>query len=248
MLEPSPKAPTQWNWKSALILSTLIIAINFAFLSFIQLYLLILTGWQFNESGVIIAAGSLLGVWIGAIISELIILGLTLYIAIYIFKGKLTYFNFKLPNLKNFLIAIGGAAAAWGAAFLSSFLQDWILPDPHPESYTLLFKASNIYELLIWIVLMMIIVAPCEEIFARGFVQQGLQNSCKNSNKSIYIGILAASLLFAVTHLDPYRIIPLFCVGFVLGLVYYYTGNNTMASAITHGLYNVIGLLLFFFF
>ena len=95
---------------------------------------------------------------------------------------------------------------------------------------------------------MMTMVAICEEIFARGFVQNGFQNSCKANNKSVYFGILAASLLFAVVHLDFYRIIPLFCAGLVIGLVYYFTDNNSMASTITHGLYNSIGLILIFLF
>jgi len=243
------RSETNWNWKTSVIVVLIIILVNLFIISSIQAACLILTGWQFDLSGVIIAPGSKVGVWLGTVIGELLILGITLFFAVYLFKGKLNALNFRRPSLKHLLIALGGVVAAYGASILGAILQNFLTgPDPNESSYNLLFQTSNVGELLIWVIIMMCVVGPIEEIFARGFVQQGLQNSCKSKKIYLFIGISIASLLFAVVHLDVYRIIPLFLVGFILGLVYYYTDNNSMASAITHGLYNSVTLLLFFLF
>jgi len=246
--EPSAiRFEPHWNWKTSLIVTFLIILANLFVISNIQAAFLVSTGWQFDPSGVLIAPGDKIGVWLGTIIGELIILGISLFFAIYIFKGKLRALNFRVPSPKHLFIVFGGVFAAYGASYIGTILQNFLTgPDPNEASYNLLFQTSNAVELMIWIILMMCIVGPMEEIFARGFVQQGLQNSSKSRNLSDFLSILIASFLFALIHLELYRIIPLFFVGFILGLVFYYTDNNSMASAITHGLYNSILLLLFF--
>ncbi|NVM52363.1 MAG: CPBP family intramembrane metalloprotease [Candidatus Helarchaeota archaeon] len=241
---------TPWNWKSSALVFGLVIGASVSIFAIIQLGMLLLTGWQFDfYTGVLIAPGSIAGVWIGTVITELIILQITIIFAVYIFKGKMRHFNFKRPSKKHLLIAIGGAFAAYGLSILGGLLNYLITgDDPNQALYDALFQTSEVYQVIIWIILMMCVVAPCEEIFARGFVQKGLQNSCKLKKISVFIGIIIASLLFAVLHLDIYRIIPLFFVGIILGLVFYFTKDNSMASTITHGLYNSLGILLFFLF
>jgi membrane protease YdiL (CAAX protease family) len=248
-LSESP-AERPWDWKAALILFFLMILINILIISSIQSGFLVLTGWQFDPgSGAITAPGSIIGPWLGTISGELIILLVTLFFAVYLCKNKLKALNFRWPSLKHTLIAIGGVSIAYGASIVGGILQSFLTgPDPNEASYNLLFQTSNAFELIIWVLLMMCVVGPCEEIFARGFVQQGFQNSCKSKKISIFIGITIASLLFALVHLDFYRIIPLFLVGLILGLIYYYTDNNAMASAITHGLYNALIIILLFLF
>jgi CAAX protease family protein len=239
-----------WDWKAALILFLLMLLINFLVISSIQTGFLVLTGWQFDPlSGAITASGSILGPWLGTLSGELLILFVTLFFVIYICKSKLAALYFRWPSLKHILIALGGVAVAYGASIVGGILQEFLTgPDPNAESRNLLFQTSNVFELIIWVLLMICVVAPCEEIFARAFVQQGLQNSCKSKKISIFIGIIIASLLFAIIHLNFYQIIPLFLVGFILGLIYYYTDNNAMASAITHGLYNALIIILLFLF
>ncbi len=239
-----------WDWKAALILFFLMILLNLSIIPGIQSGLLVLTGWQFDPfSGAITSQGSILGPWLGTISGELLILFLTLFFIVYICKNKLRALNFRWPSLKHVLIALGGVCAAYGASILGGILQYYLTGlDPNEESYNLLFQTSNAFELIIWVLVMMCVVGPYEEIFARGFVQQGFQNFCKSKKISLFIGIIIASFLFALVHLNFYRIIPLFLVGLILGLVYYYTDNNTMASAITHGIYNSIIILLSFLF
>lgn len=242
------KSERLWNWKPAILLFFVMILTNLIILSSIEFGLLVLTGWQFDPfSGAVTSPGSIIGPWLGTISGELIILLLTLVFVLYICKSKLRALNFRMPSLKHTLIAFGGVAAAFGVSILGGILQYYLTgPDPEEAYYNLIYQTSNAYELVIWVLIMTCVVGPCEEIFARGFVQQGLQNSCKSRHISPFIGIIIASLLFALIHLRFYQFIPLFLVGFILGLVYYYTDNNTMASAITHGIYNSIIILLSF--
>ncbi|MHA1267775.1 MAG: lysostaphin resistance A-like protein [Candidatus Helarchaeota archaeon] len=237
----------KWNWTSSLVGFFLILVLNFFFLSAIQFGLLTVTGWEFHPvTGELIHSGSIWGVWLGTIIGEIIILLVTLFLAISVYRGRFQSFNFRIPPLKHLLMAIGGAFAAYGLSLLGGILQTFLTgPDPNQATYNALFHSSNALELTGWLIVMIVIVGPCEELFARGFVQQGLQNSCENAQRSKYLAVLLASILFASLHLDYFRFIPLFFVGLILGLVYYYT-NNSFAATITHGLYNSIGILLFF--
>ena len=236
-----------WNWKGSSFIFLVIMGVNFLFLSMIQLYMLTATGWAFDLTGKLVTSGALYGVWLGTTISEFIILGITIFAAIYLYRGKVQDFNFKLPSLKHFLIAIGGAFVAYFLSILGGKLQEMVTgPDPNQDMYTAFFRTSNIFELVMWILVMMLVVAVSEEIFARGFVQKGFHNTCRSKKLPIVIGIFIPSLLFALLHLDIYRFIPLFFVGLVLGCVYYFTADNSMASAITHFLYNSIGIILYF--
>ncbi len=247
MIESKTDAP--WDWKGSTLIFLIILGVNFFILSMVQFTMLTATGWVFDSSGALVSAGDRLGVWLGTIVTELIILGITIFAVVYIYQGKIKHFNFKLPKPKHFLIAIGGAFAAYFISILAGMLQYLITgPDPNQAAYDSLFSTSNVFELIIWIILMMVVVATCEEIFARGFVQKGFHNSCRSKKIPIIFGILIASFLFAFLHLDIYRFIPLFFVGIILGLVYYFTDDNSMASALTHGLYNSIGIIIFFLF
>lgn len=238
---------TQWNWKNGVILFLIMLGLNFFLLSSIQLGTLTLTGWEFDpNTGVLINAGSIVGVWLGTVIGEFIILLVTLLFAFYVFRGHIGDFKIKMPSLWHLVIAIVGAFGAYLAALFGGILQLLLTgPDPHQDTYNALFQTNTPLELVVWILLMVLVVAPCEEFFARGFVQTSIQNSCKTRNKPIIIAILVASFFFALLHLDFYRIIPLFFVGLILGIVYYYT-DNLLTPIITHGLYNAIGVLLFF--
>lgn len=223
---------------------------NLFIISMIQFSMLSSTGWVIDfDAHEVAETGSIAGVWIGTLIGETLILAVTLFFAVQYYNGRLGHFNFRIPSLKHLGIAIGGAFLAFGVSYIGNFLNYLATgSDPNEDIYNALFRSSNWFEVIIWIILMMAIVGTCEEIFARGFVQKGLQNSCQLKNMSVFIGILLASLLFAAVHLDIYRIIPLFFVGIVLGLVFYFTKDNSLAAAITHGLYNSIGILLIFLF
>ena len=241
------KEDPPWDWKGSLFVFLIIMGVNFLFLSMIQLFMLTATGWEFDLTGKLVTSGSLYGVWLGTIITEFIILGITIFAAVYFYRGKVQHFNFKLPSKKHFLIAIGGVFIAYFLASIGGKLQEIITgTDPNQNIYIAFFETSNIFEVVIWITIMMLVVAVSEEIFARGFVQKGFHNTCRSKKLPIVIGIIIPSLLFALLHLDIYRFIPLFFVGLVLGCVYYFTADNSMASAITHFLYKSIGIILYF--
>jgi CAAX amino terminal protease family. len=95
--------------------------------------------------------------------------------------------------------------------------------------------------LLHWFIAFMLWVAPCEEIFARGFVQRGFENSLKGR---VILPIFISCLLFGIYHGDPYRILPIALEAMVLGYLYYKTDHNIFAPIIVHGFGDFFGVVI----
>jgi membrane protease YdiL (CAAX protease family) len=122
--------------------------------------------------------------------------------------------------------------------------QNMILgPDPSEQLFTKLVSPRTPLQLAALVVLSMLLVGPVEELFARGYIQQGLENSIGKVK-----GWLLASLLFGVLHaLNVLRaIVPTLVAGLFLGYVWQRTGRNTTAVSIMHGAYDSIALTLAF--
>jgi tetratricopeptide (TPR) repeat protein len=77
-----------------------------------------------------------------------------------------------------------------------------------------------------------------EELFFRGFLGRGLV-----ARYGPVRGILATSLLFAVTHVDPVQVSYTFLLGVALHVVYL-TSGSFVAPVLLHTLYNLAGLTL----
>ena len=62
-------------------------------------------------------------------------------------------------------------------------------------------------------------------------------------------GLLIASALFGLPHLAsyPYNAATAFANGLVLGYVWQKTDQNTTATAVIHGIFNSIGVILVYF-
>ncbi|MEM2942064.1 MAG: CPBP family intramembrane glutamic endopeptidase [Candidatus Bathyarchaeia archaeon] len=122
--------------------------------------------------------------------------------------------------------------------------QNLILgPDPSEQLFTKLVSPRTPIQLAALVILSMLLVGPVEELFARGYIQQGLENSLGKAK-----GWLLASLLFGVLHaLNVLRaIMPTLVAGLFLGYVWQRTGRNTTAVSIMHGAYDSIALTLAF--
>jgi len=117
-------------------------------------------------------------------------------------------------------------------------------PDPLTEVYLETVTPRDSLQLVAMIVLFLGVVAPCEELAFRGFIQKGFENSLGKVG-----GLLLTSVLFGLWHSlnTLYAIVPTFVGGLVLGYVWQKTGGNTVALAWMHGVYNtVIALAMFF--
>jgi len=80
-----------------------------------------------------------------------------------------------------------------------------------------------------------------EELAFRGFVQQGFENSFGKMK-----GLLIASALFGLPHLAnyPYNAATASACGLVLGYAWQKTNQKTTATAVIHGIFNSIGIIL----
>jgi hypothetical protein len=97
------------------------------------------------------------------------------------------------------------------------------------------------FQLLAYVIINLILVGPAEELAFRGFVQKGFENSFGKIK-----GLLIASVLFGLPHIAnyPYNAATASASGLVLGYVWQKTGQNTTATAVIHGIFNSIGVIL----
>jgi len=100
---------------------------------------------------------------------------------------------------------------------------------------------ANMYRTSVWpplLLLALIVFAPAfEEVFFRGFLFQGLEQS-----KTGYIGAIAVTaIVWAFVHVqyDPYAQSMLLAYGVVLGFVRYKTGS-IWSVLLMHGLHNLV--------
>ena len=75
-----------------------------------------------------------------------------------------------------------------------------------------------------------------EEIFFRGFVLSGLAGRW-----GFLPAAIASSLLFALAHIDPRVMVPIFVIGLFLAWLYHKTGS-IWSSFAAHGSWNALAL------
>ena len=115
--------------------------------------------------------------------------------------------------------------------------------DPMAEAYTKAAMPRDSFQLVAYVIISIILVGPVEELAFRGFVQQGFENSFGKMNS-----LLIASALFGLPHFTnyPYNAATAFAGGLVLGYVWQKTDQNTTATAVIHGIFNSIGIVLIY--
>ncbi|MGB9718247.1 MAG: lysostaphin resistance A-like protein [Thermoproteota archaeon] len=105
---------------------------------------------------------------------------------------------------------------------------------PWFEEFFQILSPSSFTELVVLSITTILVVAPCEEVLFRGFIQRGLESSL-GSRK----GILLSSLLFGVFHLNPWQFLPAFLLGTILGYVFKKRGYRLWCPIALHASYNV---------
>ena len=237
------------NFKLAFLAFGLLLLLQIFVFSYIQLYFQELAGWKYDLTGGIITIGADWGIWVGLIITEAAI-GLIIMLIFY-YRGISIKDLFK--NSKNDVkfILIGTPLVfiiGIGASYIQLFVMN-IFQIQYPESIDVLTQfltPNNGFELSIWITIMILIVAPCEELFARGCIQKGFQNSLENRDKGQYLAIIGSSICFMIFHIDPFRFFPIFCESVAIGYMYY--KSDSLSSVIwIHGFLNTILILLSIF-
>lgn len=143
----------------------------------------------------------------------------------------------KAPKIKEVLLIPFIAIPAAILVFILTQLISIIFPIP-PEYLKMtegLIKMSD----KLWLMFLVIAVTPgfCEEILFRGFLMRFFEGSGKK------VAVVASAFLFAVFHLDPFKLVPVFLLGILLGYLTIRSGS-IVNSMISHMVNNSLVLLL----
>lgn len=92
------------------------------------------------------------------------------------------------------------------------------------------------------ILVLALIPAICEEIFFRGILLRFVNSWIKRPLLSVFI----TSLLFALPHASIYDFLPITLAGFVLGWLYFTTGNLWL-SILAHFIHNGLQVIIIYF-
>ena len=190
------------------------------------------------------AIAQVVNIFVGIVITEILIAGPVVYYVVY--RHKRSFSIFKIQFDRELLTDFGyGAIAAiigYPLATMATILTQYILgPSPFGEAYVELLGPKSVFELILWFILMAFVVAPCEEIYARGFVQRGFENSFGR-----WKGLILGGIFFGLLHVDPWRIPATATLGIVFGYVYQKRNYRLTAPIITHFLNNAFAVILLY--
>lgn len=93
-----------------------------------------------------------------------------------------------------------------------------------------------------WATVTAVVMAPiCEEIFFRGIIQDSLVRK-----RGPWAGILIASAIFGIIHGIPQQVVAGFCLGIIIGFVYYKT-QSLLSVIILHAINNALATFMTLF-
>ncbi|MBO3753542.1 MAG: CPBP family intramembrane metalloprotease [Candidatus Brockarchaeota archaeon] len=119
--------------------------------------------------------------------------------------------------------------------FSAGVIVETLIPvPPWFEEVFKMLSPSSFVELVALSLITILVVAPCEEVLFRGFIQRGLESSFGSK-----WGILLSSILFGAFHLNPWQFLPAFLVGIILGYVFKKRGYRLWCPIALHAAYNV---------
>ena len=110
------------------------------------------------------------------------------------------------------------------------------------KTYANLLSASNIFELLLVILVVAVVPAISEEAMFRGFVQRSFELKLKP-----YLAIFLTALFFSAYHFNPYGFVPLFILGAYFGFTAYMS-RSLVIPMILHFLNNFSAVILYHIF
>ncbi|MBK6766046.1 MAG: CPBP family intramembrane metalloprotease [bacterium] len=139
--------------------------------------------------------------------------------ALWVYRGgydPVSAFGWKSASVRGWLGAFLAVAGGWVLTIQLATLQHMLFPFPEEllEQFRDLF--AGLEDLPYWQVLVLIGLLPAvvEEHLCRGLMLRGLED--KSSN---WRGIVVVAVIFAVLHLNPYRLLPTFALGLLLGYI-----------------------------
>lgn len=108
------------------------------------------------------------------------------------------------------------------------------------ELYNKILGGDGFFDCIKALTIGAIIPALSEETLFRGLYQRSLEEDLKP-----FLAIIITSMVFAIVHLNPISIIPLFAIGLFLGVVAYGT-KSLLVPIILHFLNNAIAVIIMY--
>lgn len=102
---------------------------------------------------------------------------------------------------------------------------------------------DEIFWLVITFIAIILIIAPAEEYFFRGFIQNSLDAHYGNIG-----GLLVASIIFGLVHANPFIGIIQTILGVILGLLFQWRGRRLAGPIAAHAIYDVLLIFIQTFF
>lgn len=98
--------------------------------------------------------------------------------------------------------------------------------------------ADSAHEFVAVAFVVAVVPAFCEELFFRGYIQKNYMDSLSPAG-----GVLLTGFIFGLFHFSPANLVPLTCMGWYLGYVYYKSQNLFVPVAV-HFCNNMLSLFL----
>lgn len=135
-----------------------------------------------------------------------------------------------------------GITAEWNAGWnVSKAIRD--MENMAEQQTKLLLNMPDFGSMFFSLILLALLPAIAEEVFFRGVLQRLLTQIVKNG----WIAVVITSVLFSAIHMQFLGFVPRVVLGFVMGAIYYLTGNLWLSIA-GHFLNNGLQVVLVFLF
>jgi membrane protease YdiL (CAAX protease family) len=139
-------------------------------------------------------------------------------------KETLKLHQFKVMHV---LLGIVGGLGIYFISIATVILMEDILgPYPGAEFFQEAFPTTWL-SFIPWILAVAFSAGICEEILYRGFIQNGLHNHWGPAK-----GLIVATILFTIAHLDPWRTPAVILIGLMAGYLLIRTGSLYSAIAV----------------
>jgi uncharacterized protein len=161
----------------------------------------------------------------------------------------------KIPSIKQLVIVL---VIMFFALFVVGALSELWQQIPFPKNWQVKFKAAevdynkqmqvmarmnSVWDYIFSLIIVALLPAVFEEVIFRG----ALQNLLSRWMKAPIWAIVLTAIIFSAIHGSYDGFVPRFFLGFVLGWLFYRTGNIWVSIA-AHFINNAIGVTLLYFY
>ncbi|NLI89999.1 MAG: CPBP family intramembrane metalloprotease [Epulopiscium sp.] len=188
--------------------------------------------------------GSLLQVkfeLLGIALSQLIIIGIPLWLVYYTKAPARKVFRTYMPRFKYVLSGI----LLWISAFIFSNLLTQLTLYFFPQNLEVLEEINNsiLSGKSVWIALIVIAVFPaiCEEVLFRGYLF-----SAASEGGNFKRGIIISSLMFGAMHLYPIKILPTAILGACFAYITY-KSSSIFIGMFLHFINNALAVMVLYY-